>query len=194
MIRRIIIYFSMALMFSSCSSNPTLPPIAISMHDPSTNKYTTYTVFFSARKIELSESEIQKQNFLQKSFEDFAESIGSRNAAVWVGSTYKEFDIKVSKKICDTYRLSYTGGPYIIFSSQNPILSQKRNKDDVVLDFTSVNSDRIKFVLDELEQGIRLGDYEDIDTYEQKKQIVLSLYDNNVQFIHDAIIAILSRS
>ena len=122
----------------------------------------------------------------------FAESIGKNNAATWIGSNTR-YDLKSSKNICDLYDLPYSGGPYIIFTKENPILATKKYEEAVILDFSSVNSNRIRFVLAELEQNIRRKQYTKVNQYQINKQIVLSKYDNNIDFIKDVIVAILGK-
>lgn len=195
MIRQSFIIFGIMLVLLSCNGIATLPPVAVNfnkLQQGQYQNYNTYTIFFSARKVELSKLEIKKQELLRKSFVNFAESIGKDNAATWVASN-NTYSVKASKHICDLYNLSYTDGPYIVFSNNNPILVDKINKDDVILDFSSINVNRIKFVLDKLEENIRRKKFIKIDRYEMNKQIVLSLYDNNVKFIQDVIIAIFGK-
>lgn len=192
MIKKIFVSFGIMLMLVACNGVPTLPPVAVDLNILEDRNYNTYTIFFSARNIDFSESEFKKEEFLKRSFKGFAESIGKDNAATWVGSNSK-FDVKISKNICDTYNLSYSGGPYIIFSKKNPILEKKRYEEAVILDFSSVNPNRIRFVLAELEQNIRRNKYSKIDKYEINKQIILSTYDNNMDFVKDVIIAILGK-
>jgi hypothetical protein len=195
MIRQSFIILGIMLVLLSCNGIATLPPVAVNFNKLQQGKYqnyNTYTIFFSPRKVELSKLEIEKQKLLRKSFVNFAKSIGKNNAATWVASN-NTYSVKASKNICDLYNLSYTGGPYIVFSNNNPILADKIDKDDVILDFSSVNVNRIKFVLDKLEENIRRKNFIKIDRYEMNKQIVLSLYDNNVKFVQDVIIAILGK-
>ena len=195
MIKKMFVLFGIMLMFVACNGIATLPPVAVSLNqikDGNHRNYNTYTMFFSARNIGFSESELNKKEFLKRSFNMFSESIGKNNAATWIGSNSR-YDVKSSKNICDLYSLPYSGGPYIIFSKENPILAKKKYEEAVILDFSSVNSNRIRFVLAELEQKIRRKQYIKVNQYQINKQIVLSTYENNVDFIKDVIVAILGK-
>lgn len=195
MIKKIFVLCGVVLILVACNGVPTLPPVAVDINQVKNNNhrnYNTYTMFFSARSIGFSESELNKEEFLKRSFNMFAESIGKNNAATWIGSN-TGYDVKSSKNICDLYSLPYSGGPYIIFSKENPILAKKKQEEAVILDFSSVNSNRIRYVLSELEQNIRRKQYTKVNQYQINKQIVLSTYENNIDFVKDVIVAILGK-
>ena len=181
------------IFFMACSFTPTLPAVGAKLSNNKLLKksYDSYTIFFSAQKIDLTNEEKNKQKYLQKAFNSFGKSIGDNNIAIWTGKSYRKFDIDVSKDLCDLYSLSYSNGPYIVFSRNNPITSKQKLNNDVILDFSSVNASRIKYVLNEIEQKIRLHTYDNVNYSQMNKQIVYSFFENQEEFIKEAILAIL---
>jgi hypothetical protein len=121
---------------------------------------------------------------LIKSFKSFYTGIGNNNIGIWVGSSIGRFDVEESKKLCDDYDLSYNEGPYLIVSKDNP-LSRATIADDVVINFDGVNPERIQYILNEIEQDIRKGEYNKKGKIESYKQFVISQYDNHKEVIKD---------
>lgn len=191
----VLIFFS--VFFVSCSSRSTLPPVGLRLQEMKQYKnnqaFNTYTMFFSARLVALSKSEKEKNKLLIEAFENFSTGIGKYNVAIWVGKNFNKFDTALSKDLCDKYSVSYTGGPYIVFSRNNPTLGRISINKDVLLDFSNVNSDRIIYILDDIEQKIRKNSYRKIGRTESYKQIVFSKYDNSEEFIKEVVKEIISR-
>jgi hypothetical protein len=176
-------------MMAGCVSNKELPNIGASLTDEkiiNAKEYSTYTVFFFAQETTYSENNSVNISALKTSFKSFSTGIGASNLGIWAGSFKDKFSISEGKNLCDKYDLSYNGGPYIIVSRHNPFISNS-SENDVVLNFDGINQGRIKHVLNEVEQDIRRGEYNKSGVTEQYKQFILSQYDSNKKFVHDAV-------
>lgn len=196
-----ILYILLFMLLTACvgsHNSPNLPAIGVTLNELGNipkREYSTYTTYFFAREIDLTKGEIDKQNYLKESFDAFSKSIGENNLAIWFGSidpSNVKFDIARSKDLCDKYGVSYSGGPYVLITKENPVDSSKLSN-AVLLDFSSVNPERIKYVMDSLEQKIRTERYEEINNIENYKQIVLSKFDDNKGFIQEVVKSILGR-
>ena len=104
-----IIYSLLILIFlTACSSTSTIPGIGAKLQDKKliNKSYDSYTIFFSAKNINLTSQEKNKQKYLEKAFNSFGKSIGNNNIAIWIGKSYRKFDIDESKDLCDIYALN----------------------------------------------------------------------------------------
>lgn len=177
-----------------CTQKPQLPNMGASLNDSnlinSEQTYDTYTVFFFGRILDISQIEDNRIKSLKKSFDIFSSGIGSKNIGIWTGFSDNKLDYQVGRLLCDKYNLSYNSGPYMIVSKHNP-LKNGNIEDDIIINFDGIDPEKIKNIINEIEQDIRQKNYNQYVVYEQYKQFLLSQYNDNKKEINEIIKAIL---
>lgn len=123
----------------------------------------------------------EKMAMLGRTFVAFSKSIGKNNLAIWAGESSANrytLNIALGKKIADDMKLSYDGGPYLIYTTRNP-LCESISSDDIILivPFNKINTDRIIYILNEVELNIRQG--QPVSRFAPYKQVILSASDNS---------------
>ena len=189
-----IFIICLTIFLNGCTYKVELPNIGASLQDTEaiySKTYNTYSTFFFSRSIDITNDEKKRIEALKKSFVLFSDSIGEKNIGIWVGSTLDKFSTKESKKLCDKYNLSYNDGPYLIISKNNPLINNV-NINDIIIDFSGINYNRIKYILNEIEQDIRRNEYPLSGKYHEYRHFIFSKYENNEEFINEILIHILN--
>lgn len=153
--------------------------------------FETYTLFLvpSADWVSANARYYEQLQMLKQSFEQFGDAIGQREAAVWFTERYGYgTDVERSKYYCDQLDLNYNDGPYVIHSRVRPDMWASGD-DLVVIKLNGISAERVVRVLNLIEQDIRQGVTirQRRLIFEEIKQKVLSIVEQNHEFVKDVV-------
>jgi hypothetical protein len=130
----------------------------------------------------------------RKKFDALGDSIGEKNAAIWLGQRYGEsINIERNKGYCDLYNLNYNDGPYIVVTNKRPDLVSAGDE-IIFVKLSNISADRVSRVMNLLEQDLRKE--RDIRRrillFEEVKQRLLSAIERN-ESLQDIVVSWLKK-
>lgn len=132
---------------------------------------------------------------LKEQFEELGESIGTKQAAVWLGERYSNYiDVARSKFYCDLFRLNYNDGPYVVVTNVRPD-DFSLGEEAVVVKLNDIAPKRILMILNVLEQDLRTEQRarQRALIFEEIKQRLLSIAERHGDDIKEIAVSWLKK-
>ncbi len=142
--------------FPAYSDEITQDAVITNTQEPIPAIYQNYALLLFPSTEWLSNSKKETTQSIFRSFKDFGDAIGERNAAIWFVDHSGKTDVSRSKEYCRKYNLSYNSGPYIVVMPKHP--DKLTSKDEVVvIRISNISPDKVTPILNTLEEDLLIS-------------------------------------
>ena len=149
---------------------------------PLPSNFTAYVLLLFPSSYWLAPEAKNDVKSVERAFSAFGDAIGNPRAAISFSSSQRSSapDINRAKFYCDKFGLDYNDGPIIIVSSKRPDLLESLDQ-VIVLKLRGIDSNRVVYVLNILEQDLRMESTIRTRTllFEEVRQRLLSAVKSN---------------